>query len=281
MTSAALTASPSLLELRSHLLGLFRAEPLFTAAGLFMILLIAPTLAALALDTRTLAGVNLWIKPLKFEISLAVYLLTLAFYARWLPAGVTQKLWYRLFAAAVVFACLAEMLWIGGSAAYGTASHFNVTNDFMARLYPVMGLLATLITSASALYGFLILRNKTSGLPPSLSLALTGGLLLTLPLTLIVAFTLAGNGSHFVGGTGEAGLPLLGWSRDGGDLRVAHFFALHAMHFLPAFGFVVGKLMSERKAKALVVAFAALYVGLVFYSFTQALNGEAFMAMLG
>lgn len=278
MTSAILTAAPEQPQVAARFLGFFRAEPLFAATGLFMLLLIPPTLAAMAIDPRLHLGENIWIKPLKFEISLAVYFLTLAFYARWLPAGLAQKTWYRLFTASVVVATLAEMLWIGGAAAMGTSSHFNTSSPFMARLYPIMGLLATLITSATAVYGFHIWRNKTNGLTSGSRIALTAGLILTLPLTLIVAFTLAGNGSHFVRGSGVDSLPLLGWSRDGGDLRVAHFFALHAMHFLPAFGFVVGNLVAERKAKVFVLAFAALYAGLVAHTFVEAMRGQAFLA---
>ncbi|TQV82163.1 hypothetical protein [Denitrobaculum tricleocarpae] len=281
---APLTLPPALLSpALVRLLAPFRAEPVFAAAGVFMLLLMLPTLAALAIEPRTLLGQNLWVKPLKFEVSLAVYFLTLAFYARWLRPGLTQKLWYRIFAAAVVFACLAEMLWIGGAAAFGTASHYNTTEPFMTRLYPVMGLLATLITSASALYGFLIWRSKSPDLAPAVRLSLAIGLLLTLPLTLIVAYTLAGNGGHFVGtpGPNAATLPLLGWSREAGDLRVPHFFALHAMHFIPAAGFVVGKVVAEWKATSFVLAFSVLYVGLVAYSFVEALNGRPFLAFIG
>ncbi len=280
MTSAILTAAPAQPQVAARFLGFFRAEPLFAATGLFMLLLIPPTLAAMAIDPRLHLGENIWIKPLKFEISLAVYFLTLAFYARWLPAGLTQKIWYRLFAASVVIATLAEMIWIGGAAAMGTSSHFNVSSPFMARLYPIMGLLATLITSATAVYAFHIWRNKNSGLTLGSQLAMTTGLFLTLPLTLIVAFTLAGNGGHFVGGSGSESLPLLGWSRDGGDLRVAHFFALHAMHFVPAAGLVLEKLVAERKAMVLVLAFAALYAGLVAHTFVEATRGQAFLAFV-
>lgn len=296
---AAPLPSASLHPALARLLAPFRAESVFAAAGVFMLLLMLPSFAALLLEPRTLQGENLWIKPLKFEFSLAVYLLTLAFYARWLPPGLTGRLWYRVFAAAVVAACLAEMLWIGGAAAFGTASHYNTSEPFMMRLYPVMGLLATLITSATALYGFLLWRHESPhldpdpaparkpdpnpGLNPALRLSLATGLLLTLPLTLAVAYTLAGNDSPLVGAPGPdaAALPLLGWSREVGDLRVAHFFALHAMHIIPAAGFVLSKLMRERKAKVFVVAFSALYVGLVGYSFLEALRGEPFLVLVG
>ena len=283
MTSAVLTAAPARPLSAARLVGLFQPDPIFAGGGLFMLLLMLPTLAAMAIDPRLHLGENIWIKPLKFEFALAVYLLTLAAFARWLPAGMTGKTWYRLFAAAVVFSALAEMVWIGGAAAMGTASHFNVSTPLLGSLYSLMGVFATLITSASALYGVQIWWNKDSGLPPAHSLSLVSGLIMTLPLTLVVAGYLASNGGHFVGGAGSdaAGLAIMGWARDGGDLRVPHFFALHAMHFIPAFGFVVGSVVSVAKAKAFVLAFSALYVGLVLFTFVEAIEGQPFLAFIG
>ena len=49
---------------------------------------------------------------------------------------------------------------------------------------------------------------------------------------------LGGQTSHWVGGTQSDanGVWLMNWSRDGGDLRVAHFFGMHAMQVLPLIG---------------------------------------------
>src|SRR5262245_66151219 len=105
------------------------------------------TLVAMALDERTLLGVNVWLKPLRFEIALAVYLATLAWFAGWLPERVIATRWYRTYAACVVAAIGAEMAWIGGAAAFSIASHFNESSPMMAWTYRLMGGLAVFLTS--------------------------------------------------------------------------------------------------------------------------------------
>jgi hypothetical protein len=48
--------------------------------------------------------------------------------------------------------------------------------------------------------------------------------------------------THTVGAPdGSAGLPVVNWSKEYGDLRVAHFFGMHALQILPLFGFFVAK----------------------------------------
>jgi hypothetical protein len=85
------------------------------------------------------------------------------------------------------------------------------------------------------------------------------------------------NCGHWVGGVASdsAGLPLLGWSTTGGDLRVAHFWALHAQQALPLFGAIVST--TRPQARTVVVLAAAAYVGLIAFTFVQALAGRAFI----
>ena len=79
MTTLALNA-----RARPALLGRMMADaPLFIRLGLFLGASLAVTLAAQAIDPRLFQGESVWAKPVKFQIALTVYLLTLAFFARW------------------------------------------------------------------------------------------------------------------------------------------------------------------------------------------------------
>ena len=62
-------------------------------------------------------------------------------------------------------------------------------------------------------------------------------------LTLVTAGALSSNGGHFVGvpGAGAGTVPLFGWSTSVGDLRPAHFLALHAMQALPLLGWLADR----------------------------------------
>jgi hypothetical protein len=268
-----MTHAVSLRAARRTPASLFAAEPLFAAAGALIAMSLVVTLAAMALDPRLFQDENVWVKPVKFQIALALYLLTLALFARWLPAGMTGRRSYGLYAGLVVLAVIAELVWISGAATAGTASHFN-TQPAMAALYAVMGVLAVLLTSASLVYGIAIWRNPHTGLAPALGLAIALGLVLTFVLTVPIAGTLSNGDGHFVG-TPVAGatLPIFGWSREVGDLRASHFLATHAMHVLPLAGLAAVALLPERRAALAVWTASAAYVALVLGSFARALAG--------
>ncbi|MGL4576920.1 MAG: hypothetical protein ACRCV9_19185, partial [Burkholderiaceae bacterium] len=64
-----------------------RAQPLLFWSGVAILALLLPSSLGLWLDARTLSGINVWIKPMKFQASVGVYLITLAAFFRALPAG--------------------------------------------------------------------------------------------------------------------------------------------------------------------------------------------------
>lgn len=246
----------------------------FAASGALLFLSLAPTLAAAYLDTRLFQEDNIWLKPIKFQIALTIYLISLAFFSRWLPAGLIDRRLMKAFQTVVILCIAGEMLWIGGAAFLGTASHFNLNSPLSQSLYGVMGLFAVTLTSASFVWGVGIARNPATGLPPALHWGIALGLILTFPLTLMTAGTMASFPGHLVGEaiTGER-LWLLGWSREVGDLRASHFLATHAMHVIPVAALAVHQFLPRRWAVPAVWAASAGYSALTLWAFITALRG--------
>ena len=220
-----------------------------------------PLMAAFALDARLFQGDNIWAKPLKFHLALAVYTGTLTLFAMLLPEGTFTTRRWRLYIGLVIACITGELLWIGGAAALGTASHFNVEGVW-SLLYGLMGIAAVTLTSLSLAMGLVFWRLRAD--PLMLSLAV--GLILTFALTLPIAGTMSALPGHLVGTpvTG-ARLPFFGWSAEVGDLRLPHFLATHALHAVPLAGLT--------GSRAAVWATAAAFTALTLWCFARALSG--------
>jgi hypothetical protein len=78
---------------------------------------------------------------------------------------------------------------------------------------------------------------------------------------------------------GGPGLPGTGWSVAHGDLRVPHFYGLHAMQILPWFALWLarGRAADSRRIRLVAVA-GASYFALFVLLLVQALAGESFVA---
>lgn len=253
--------------------------PHLMIVALMLMLALVPLYGAMALDARVFQGDSPWLKPIKFHYALAIYAASLAFFARYMPETTRASRRWRWYMAAVVFAITAEAVWLSGAAMLNTASHFNRENPVLMVVYPLMGAFAVLLTSASLAMGISVWRHRQGGLAPAVHLAVVLGLGLTFVLTVPVAGYLSGQPGHSVGETTRT-LWLMGWSRDAGDLRVAHFFATHALHAIPLAGLLAAR-FAPRQAMALVWLAAGLYVALVAGSFVQALHGRPFLPLLG
>ena len=79
---------------------------------------------------------------------------------------------------------------------------------------------------------------------------------------------LASHLAHTVGATdGGAVLPVVNWSKQYGDLRIAHFVGVHALQLLPLFGFFIAR--QNRSAQL----FSAVYFIFTSLLFIQAIMG--------
>lgn len=247
------------------------------AATVFFALLVLPTILAAALDQRLVRDLNPWIKPLKFQVAVALYLGTLAWFSRWVPHHVRALAWWRPFLFVTILSAAYEIFWIMGSSMFGIESHFNVQTPFMSVAYSLAGFFAIVLTSASLVIGLLLFRNPPP-LKPALQIGVPLGLVLTFLGTVIVAGYLGSAGSHYVGGqvSDATGIAVLGWSTSLGDLRVPHFLATHAMHVVPIAALAVAFLLPA-SVQCHAVWFAGFIYALVIAgAFIQALMGLPF-----
>jgi hypothetical protein len=270
---------------------LWRASPPLTAVGVLMLLVAGASLVGMLVDPRIITGAPAWLKPFKFAISTAIYSLTLAWIFGWLSD------WPRVrrvvgWTTAIVF--VLEVALIDIQAWRGTTSHFNVSTTLDAVLFFVMGgaiLLQTLVSMAVVV---VLWRQRFTERPLGWALrlgmtltvvgAMTGPLM-TRPTAAQLADARAGgrmtiSGAHSVGGLdGGPGLPVTGWSREHGDLRVPHFIGLHAVQ---ALAIVAVGLRRWRRPEAVrvkvVLAAAASYASLFLLLLWAALRGQSLVA---
>jgi hypothetical protein len=251
---------------------------------LFCAALLPVTAASHLMDERLVNGINVWTKPLKFELSLSVHFLTLALMFTLLTerARGSRPVRWALYAAAGsgVF----EIVYITLQSARGRASHFNLETQIESVLYMVMGVGSLLLTIAPIVLGIQIWRNGRADIGVGLKRGAVLGLVLGGIATIITAGFMS---SSFIVETGRwvngvrndaNGIPLTGWSGTGGDLRVSHFFALHVMQALPVLGMAADRWAKGRE-KAVVNAGVAVWLLIVCGTFWQALSGRAFIAM--
>jgi hypothetical protein len=257
-------------------------DSILLAGAAIQIAFILPTVGAMLIETRQLNGINIWIKPLKFELSMALNLLTLFVLLRTIHVADRDTRFIRWSAAAVAAASTFEIVYISLQAARGVGSHYNIGTRLEALGYQLMGVGAVTMVLGAFLIGLAIRRSAPQQGHESLHLGAWSGLVLGSVLTLVTAGVLSAGidgPGHWVGGVKSdvAGLPITGWSTTGGDLRVPHFFATHLAQALPILGLAVDRLRlpAPRRWIAIGAAVGALVVAL---TFVQAITGRPFIA---
>lgn len=219
-------------------------------------------------DERLLNGVSVWEKPAKFYLSLSLHTATLGWALSLLDKTLREQARFRQSAIIFAIASIGEMIWITLQAARGEASHFNDSSMVAQIMYAFMGVGAVTLTGVTSYLGYQI-RKHGEGV---LAYGTGTGLFLAGIMTTLVAGYMSQLTGHAIAGdpTDASGLPFFHWSTTGGDLRVAHFAALHIAQAMPFVAWV----WPERK----VVQISALVCVLIVAALlVQALMGVPFL----
>lgn len=277
MTTLTLTASSS--PLRTFAAELARRQPRLARIGLACMVAVLPLLIAAGLDPRLVNGISIWVKPIKFLVSLCLYFWTFAWVFGYLsPSAQRTRLGRYILGVTPVIAAF-EMTWLIGMALLGQPAHFNRSSPWAGALYTAAGIGAVGLTIGILLQGILVARDRGIALAPAFRVALVLGAVLAFAGTLFFGATLGGKTGHWVGGvmSDAGGLPLLYWSTTGGDLRVPHFWATHASQLVPLAGLWVAR-RGGRFGIPGVLLVGVAYAGFVVATYLQARAGHPFIA---
>lgn len=266
-----------------------------TLAALLHFALVPIAAGLILLDPQTITGMQAWIKPTKFALSGGIYSLTFGWFLTFVRG---KRRWVQIAATATGVALLVETTLITMQVIRGVPSHFNSTTAFDATVFSVMGAFIALLATMNLLLAIWLLIQRLPDRPFAWALrwgtiiAFAGmgvGSLMTAPTAPQMAALQTGEpvnalGAHAVGvADGGPGLPFLGWSTEGGDLRAAHFLGLHGMQILPLAAWLlsrrrVRRVLTEGHRTALVHLTGFGYLALTGLLTWQALRGQSVIA---
>lgn len=254
-----------------------KQSPVLFGIVLINLLFALISIIGLFVDDRTLMGVNVWIKPLKFGLSTAIYIFTVGYYTTLYPYSDLKRnilnnlvSWSLLFEVGIIFA----------QGARGVQSHYNQSSLLDGLLFAAMGILIALNVLIMVWFVFDTLRLKMK-VDRSVQWGILFGWII-----IIVGSWIGGQMisqlSHNVGiADGGEGLPLVNWSTVAGDLRVAHFFGVHGLQVIPLLGYALytKTKMSQKSRLLLVTIFALLYAFFIGFVYYQAKQGMPFISI--
>jgi hypothetical protein len=221
------------------------------------------SIVMIQLSSTQVLGINAWIKPMKFYISVWIFCWSIG----WILFELHQPKALYYYSIMVVIVMVIENGIITWQAANGRLSHFNTSSPLYGMLFSIMGIAIVTLTVWTLLMGLRFFQLTTA----QLSAGYLWGIRLGILLFVLFSFQggiMAARLSHTVGAAdGSPGLPVLNWSKQHGDLRVAHFVGIHALQLLPLLGYYL-----FRSSKEIIIV-SIVYFLLVSFLFIQAIRG--------
>lgn len=214
-------------------------------------------------------GVNAWYKPFKFALSTTIFSWTLAWYLSYLPNFKSPP-----FSWTIILCLGFEIGYIAIQASKGQTSHYNSSTPLHTFFFMAMIIAATLVSLYVLYIGVRFMKADFPTLPDYYVLAIRFSLFLFV-LFSFQGFVMGQHASHTIGAMNDnSSLPILGWSMKYGDLRLAHFWGMHALQFLPITSFYL------IKNKRAVYLFGFFYLLLGIYLWVIALQGKSLFQIL-
>ena len=231
--------------------------------GLFNLAVAILCLILMSFEETQILGVNRWLKPFKFYASVGIMVLTMG----WLLFYLNNTKKIRLYSWLIFITMLFENGLIIAQAFRNTTSHFNITSPINNIIFSLMGIFIIVFTIAVILICISFFKQKQFSIPAAYAWGIRLGILFFLFFSLEGGMML-GLLKHTVGGPdGGPGLPVVNWSTQYGDLRIAHFIGIHSLQVLPLFGNYIAKTRKQ------TILFSTFYFLLATVLFFQAMKG--------
>ena len=229
-------------------------------------------------DHRQVLDVNTWIKPTKFFLSTSAYAATLAWAFQHVHPDQRSSRRAKFVVGATVGAGVLELVIITARAALAQQSHFNTGTALDSFWYNVMAVGALTLVSTAAVLGRMVWQSGV--LSGARRIGWAAGLGLAGTFGAVTGMVMGGGTGHMVSAAGRVAtststIPFLGWATDIGDLRIAHFAALHAMFVLPLLGWLAARRLSETAAARVTAAASIAWTAVIIGVMANALAGNA------
>jgi len=205
-------------------------------------------------DDTVIKGINAWIKPMKFAITVTLYMWTFA----WLLNYVISERKRNFITWGIIVCMFVENFIITLQAYRGETSHYNTSTPLNAMLFSTMGTFIALNTFLNLYALVLFFFHSQVNLVGNMLIAWRAGLLLFFLGGISGGLMLSHMSHTFGAADGGAGLPFVNWSTMAGDVRSAHFITLHGLQAIPLFAWFIAE-RTHRPALSTILFF-------VFYS---------------
>lgn len=276
--AAVQTLSPS--AVRGFFRELDATDPVLSRLG-WALLLAVPVFAAFAMFVPAgTVAINPWIKPIKFSMSFSTFASTVSL----LLLALRIPKWQLTLVRRAIAASVALEILSLAAQAWRSAYHLSgqsLLDTSLAQLTNSMVMVNTTIV-CWMLALFFANRVRTDQIDRPMVAAIRHSLVIFLAGNAIGGYMLA-RGSHTVGtADGGPGLPFVNWSVIGGDLRIAHFIAIHAIQIVPLFAYILSQMSPVLPVKHRRIAAGALALAVsvaVGATFVQAALGHPLLSL--